>query len=94
MNKEPVRDEENHSGGSRWALFLGLPLIVAVAVAAVLFSGGQSSEPGGQEGPSDTAERAASSNEGEASGSGSGLGTPVLGSADAPVVMLEYGDFQ
>ena len=70
---------------------MGLPLIGIVAVAAVLFSGGQSSEPG--EGPSDTAERAASSNE-EASESGSGLGTPALGSADAPVVMLEYGDFQ
>lgn len=71
---------------------MGLPLIVAVALAAVLFSGGQSSGPG--EGPSGTEERAAGSNRGEASESGPGLGTPALGSADAPVVMLEYGDFQ
>lgn len=92
-NKRPADEKENRGGGSRWPLFVGLPLILAVALAAVLFSGGQSSEPGGQEGPSGTEERAAGSNQ-EASGGGSGLGTPALGSADAPVVMREYGDFQ
>lgn len=93
MKKEPAGDGENRGGGSRWPLFVGLPLIVAVALAAVLFSGGQSSEPGGQEGPSGTEEWAAGSNR-EAAEDGSGLGTPALGSADAPVVMREYGDFQ
>ena len=83
-SKNPEKVQEGT--GSRWPLFVGLPLIVLVAVAAVLFSGGQ-------ERPSETAERAVGEGE-EASGDGSGLGTPSLGSADAPVVMTEYGDFQ
>jgi hypothetical protein len=83
-------ENEQKKAGSRWPLFVGLPLIVLVAVAAVLFSGG------GQERPSGSAERpdGAGSGEEEASGGGSGLGTPALGGADAPVVMTEYGDFQ
>ena len=82
-------DNDRKGTGRRWPLFVGLPLIVLVAVGAVLFSGAQ-------EQPSGTAERpgGAGSNEEEASGDGSGLGTPSLGSADAPVVMTEYGDFQ
>ena len=87
-SKSPEKDQKG--SGRRWPLFVGLPLIVLVAVAAVLFSGGE------QEQPSGTAERpgGAGSGEEEASGGGSGLGTPALGSADAPVVMTEYGDFQ
>jgi hypothetical protein len=87
-SKSPENEQKN--AGSRWPLFVGLPLIVLVAVAAVLFSGG------GQERPSGTAERPEGARSGgeEASGDGPGLGTPALGSADAPVVMTEYGDFQ
>lgn len=83
--------------GRRWPLFVGLPFIVLVAVAALLFSGGgQSPGTGGQEQPSGTEDRPADSDAGEQEGpgGGSGLGTPALGSADAPVVMTEYGDFQ
>jgi hypothetical protein len=87
-NENHGGNEKSQSGGRRWPLFVGLPLIVLVAVAAVLFSGAQ-------ERPSGTAERPSGAGSGEeASGDSSGLGTPALGSADAPVVMTEYGDFQ
>lgn len=91
-NKGVAGKKENRSGGGLWPLFVGLPLIVAVAVAAVLLSGGESSESGGGGEPPEAAQRAAS--EGATAESGSGPGTPTLGSEDAPVVMIEYGDFQ
>jgi hypothetical protein len=88
-------------GGSArraWLLFVGLPLIVAVAVAAVLFSGGERSQPSGQEQPRQAAEEEQPGRPGgeqnEASRGGAGLGHPALGAPDAPVVMIEYGDFQ
>lgn len=88
-NRNHGGDEKGQRRGRRWPLFVGLPLIVLVAVGAVLFSGAQ-------ERPSGTSEKpgGAGSGEEEASGDGSGLGTPALGSADAPVVMTEYGDYQ
>ena len=88
-NKESAADEKSRGAGRRWPLFVGLPLIVLVALGAVLFSGGR-------EEPSGTSELQSGSDAGEqeASGGGSALGTPALGSADAPVVMTEYGDFQ
>jgi hypothetical protein len=87
------------AGGARtgWPLLSWLPLIVA---AVLLLSGcaSQSSQPSDQE-PRRSAEEqtreprtAASGGEGEASGGE--LGPPTLGDADAPVVMVEYGDFQ
>jgi len=61
-------------------------LIVALALAAVLLSG---------ERPQPTAqERQSAGNEGRAAGSGAEPGHPSQGDADAPVVMIEYGDFQ
>jgi hypothetical protein len=87
---------ENPGGGARrlWPLFVGLPLILAVAVAAVLLSGGRS-QPAGQEHPPLSEGRQVRSGGGEqASRGGAELGHPSLGSEDAPVVMTEYGDFQ
>ena len=77
---------KNSGGGARrlWPLFVGLPLILAVAFAAVLLSG-ERSQPAGQ----------VRSGGGErASRGGAELGHPSLGREDAPVVMIEYGDFQ
>jgi hypothetical protein len=81
-----------------WPLLFWLSLI-AVALAASLLSGcaAQSSQPSGQE-PRQSAEEDQNAGSGggeeEASRSGSELGHPVLGDADAPVVMVEYADFQ
>ncbi len=81
---------KNPGEGTRrlWPLFVGLPLILAVAVAAVLLSG-ERSQPAGQEQipPSEGRQE-------QASRGGAELGHPSLGSEDAPVVMVEYGDFQ
>ncbi len=84
-------------GGAKraWPLFVGLPLIIAVALAAVLLSG-ERSQPAGQEQPPQPAEEEQPPGDGreEASRGGADLGHPSLGSEDAPVVMIEYGDFQ
>ena len=80
--------EKRAGGGARgaWPLFVGLPLIIAVAVAAVLLSG---------ERPQPTAqERQAAEKEDRAASSGAEAGHPSQGAADAPVVMIEYGDFR
>ena len=85
-NKNPSR-----SARRAWPLLVGLPLILAVAVAAVLLSGerqrsaGQEQQPPSEERPSGGE---------QASQSQAELGHPSLGDADAPVVMIEYGDFQ
>ena len=83
---------EKNAGAKRaWALFVGLPLIILIAaVAAVAFSCGK--------------ERASQAGSGQASDEkGSAeqpsrvereLGHPALGEAGAPVVMIEYGDYQ
>ena len=69
-----------------WPLFVGLPLIVVLAVAAVLLSG---------ERPQPTAqERQSAGKEDRAAASGAEPGHPSQGDADAPVVMIEYGDFR
>jgi hypothetical protein len=92
-NKKP-----GGSGKRAWPLFVGLPLIVAVAVVAVLFSGGERSQPSGQEQPSQSAQEEQPAKPGgereEASRGDAELGHPTLGDTDAPVVMIEYGDFQ
>jgi protein-disulfide isomerase len=67
---------------------VGLPLILAVAVAGVLLTGGgERPQPAGQEQPSGGGRE-------EAPRGGAELGHPSLGSEDAPVVMVEYGDFR
>ncbi len=83
---------KNPGGGVRrlWPLFVGLPLILAVAVAAVLLSG-ERSQPAGQEQSPRSEEQGPQE---QASRGSAELGHPSLGSEDAPVVMIEYGDFQ
>jgi protein-disulfide isomerase len=69
--------------------------LVALAVAAVLLSGErpppttqeQRPQPAQEEQPSDDGREGAAQN-------GAKLGHPTLGDADAPVVMVEYGDFR
>jgi hypothetical protein len=79
-------------GGARHLLplFVGLPLILAVAFAAVLLSG-ERSQPAGQEQPPRSEEQGPRE---QASRGGAELGHPSLGREDAPVVMVEYGDYQ
>ena len=84
--------------GRAWPLLVGLPLILTVAVAAVVFSGGNE-RPGlaEQERPPQPIEEERRPSGGGREGAphnSAGLGHPALGSAEAPVLMVEYGDFQ
>jgi hypothetical protein len=72
--------------GRFWPLFVGVPLIALLAVAAILLSGGGD---GPSQPPQDDRPQASGGGEED-----SKLGTPALGSADAPVVMTEYSDYQ
>ena len=67
---------------------MGVPLIALLAVAAILLSGGRD---GPSQPPQDDRPRASGDGGGEKDPK---LGTPALGSADAPVVMTEYSDYQ
>ena len=69
---------------------MGLPLIAVIAIAAIVFAGGGAD-------PSSPDERRQGAENGGAGSGGSenaGLGTPSLGSEDAPVVLTEYSDYQ
>ncbi len=96
-NGDPGKEK---SAGARraWPLFVGLPLIILIAVAAVAFSGGKerASQPAGgqQSGEKGSAERPPQAEKEQASGGKRELGHPALGEEDAPVVMIEYGDYQ
>jgi len=87
--------------GGAWPLLFWLPLIAAV-VAASLLSGcaAQRSQPSGQEPQAgqeeQTSERASNlaGDPEEAPQRDAELGHPELGDSGAPVVMVEYGDFQ
>ena len=90
------KNGKNRGRGRLWPLFVGLPLIAIIALAAVVLAGGGNRAPqtGGQERqPADGAEQASGGGGGTASGA-ERLGHPALGEAGAPVVMVEYGDFQ
>ena len=101
----PVKNKNTVDGSRRaWPLLFWLPLIVAL-VAAALLSGCESSRPSAQEIPQPAENQntasgrehnnAASGGDRErASRGGSELGRPVLGDPGAPVLMVEYGDFQ
>ena len=78
---------ENAGLGRFWPLFVGVPLIALLAVGAILLSGG-----GGE--PSQPTRDDGSRTSGDGSQDDTDLGTPTLGSADAPVVMTEYSDYQ
>ena len=94
--------KEKNAGAKRaWPLFVGLPLIILIAVAAVAFSGTKerASQPGsdqasGEKGSAPQPSRAAGGTQVGASGGDRKLGHPALGEAGAPVVMIEYGDYQ
>lgn len=90
---------------SIWPLVVGLPLIAIVAAAAIFLTSGRESgtEQQGGQAPSEatnagttsgsTGER--SSPEERASGKEDvQSGQPGLGEADAPVVMVEFADYQ
>ena len=87
---------KNPGGGSRrlWPLFVGLPLILAVAVAAVLLSAERAQPPGQEPQPAKEGRQVRSGGGDQASRGGAELGHPSLGREDAPVVMIEYGDYQ
>lgn len=89
----PGTGRENAGLGRYWPLFVGVPLIALLAVAAIVLSGGG----GGTPPPPASDDRPQSSGDGGGEGGTGGradLGTPTLGSADAPVVMTEYSDYQ
>ena len=92
-NGNPGKEKEARGYKRAWPLFVGLPLIILIAVAAVSFSGGQQrvsqGQPSGEKG---SAERPSQAE--QASGGDNELGHPALGEAGAPVVMIEYGDYQ
>jgi hypothetical protein len=74
---------EHRVDGARraWALLLWLPLVVVLLLSGCA---AQSSRPPGQEAREPAEER----------GSRGELGHPALGDAGAPVVMVEYADYQ
>lgn len=96
-NGDPGKEK---SAGARraWPLFVGLPLIILIAVAAVAFSGTkeQASQPaeGQPPGEKGSAEQPSRAGKEQASGGDNELGHPALGEEGAPVVMIEYGDYQ
>ena len=96
-NGDPSK--EKSAGAKRaWLLVVGLPLIVLIAVAAVAFSGTKerASQPAGGQPSSEKGSAGQPSQAGkeQASGGDEELGHPALGEEGAPVVMIEYGDYQ
>ena len=100
---------KNTVGGTErsWSLLFWLPLIAA-ALLLLCGCAAQSFQPSGQEPQAgregqaseqtseQTSEQAAkpAGERGEGPQRDAALGHPGLGDADAPVVMVEYGDFQ
>ena len=85
------------NAGRSWPLLLWLPLLMTAA----LLLPGCASQSSSQQEPRQPAEEqtrdpqtTASGGDRSAESSGDRLGPPTLGDPDAPVVMVEYGDFQ
>ena len=94
-NGNPGKEKEARGYKRAWPLFVGLPLIILIAVAVVAFSGGQQRASQGQpSGEKGSAERPSQADKERASGGDDELGHPALGEEGAPVVMIEYGDYQ
>ena len=115
-----TNNNPGRGGGNRaWPLFVGLPIIVALAVAAVILIGGgagqgqQGGDPAEQnpqqptteeteqapptEEPAADGEQASESGGEQASEAPAGdetLDSPAIGDEGAPVVMVEYSDYQ
>jgi protein-disulfide isomerase len=94
---------KNPGGGAKraWPLLFWLPLITAVVAASFLSScAAQSSQLSGQEPQAGQGEQTSNQtakpagDREDAPQRDAELGHPVLGDADAPVLMVEYGDFQ
>ncbi len=81
-------------GGAKraWPLLFWISLISALALLLYGCSG-QGPQPSGQE-PRQAAEGTGGPSGDREQASRGELGHPALGDADAPVVMVEYGDFQ
>lgn len=84
-----------------WPFVLSLPLVAIIAVLAVILlgsnGGGGSPEEDGrasQGATEESAGRPARTTGGESVGGEAGLDHPALGDAGAPVVMVEYADYQ
>lgn len=85
------RTSLNEGAKPAWPLLLWVPLVAAFAL---LLSGcaAQSSQPSG-EGSQAGESQTGGSRSGEQASRGE-LGHPALGDAGAPVVMVEYADYQ
>ena len=93
---------KNTVGGTErsWSLLFWLP-IIAAALLLLCGCAAQSSQPSsgqepqaGREGQTSEQTGKHAGDRGEAPQRDAALGHPGLGDADAPVVMVEYGDFQ
>jgi hypothetical protein len=75
-----------------WPLLAGLALVALLAAVSCGGAGKQSTEDPGGDGPRASADKSrAASEEPQA---GTDLEHPSLGDEDAPVLMIEYADFQ
>ena len=88
---------DDSAGDERQVRTLQVFFTLALALAAMLVlagcgAGGSGSESSG--GGDDDARASGSSDPGNSGGETARLGTPSLGSADAPVVLTEYSDYQ
>lgn len=90
------KDRENPGIGRLLPLLIGLPLIAIIAVASVLLSGeGDRTQKSPGQGQQSIGKNEQASGGGNANSSGDAvLGHPALGDADAPVVLVEYSDYQ
>jgi protein-disulfide isomerase len=84
---------------SLWPLVIGLPLIAVIAAAAIFFTAGgeNAGTERASEAPEESEETPAPSEGGEGGddpGNESSLEHPALGDEDAPVVMVEFSDYQ
>ena len=79
-----------------WALFAGLALVALLAGVAAISCGGavgkRSAEESPGEGTQATAEKTQTG--AQEAQAGADLGHPSLGEKDAPVLMIEYSDYQ
>ncbi len=90
-------EERSRRRRAGWPLLASLGLVALLAFISACGGGGAGSQ-GGKEEPAKEETQATVNNSEvaseETSQAGTDLGTPSLGDANAPVVMLEYADYQ